>query len=80
LPRRLFGVAAIGVGQPVEALSDVGRAEARRAGINRPEGVARSFHVSLYKVEPTKAVFACNLLASDDWRAALLDEIVEVRP
>jgi len=32
------------------------RAEARSAGIDRPDGVARSFQVSVYKVEPTEAV------------------------
>jgi hypothetical protein len=56
------------------------RAEARSAGIDRPAGVARSFHVSLYKVEPSKSVFARNLLAKDDWRAALADEVVERWP
>jgi hypothetical protein len=61
-------------------LSDVGRADARSAGIDRPDGVARSFHVSLYKVEPSEAVFARNLLAKDDWRAALLNEPVGSRP
>jgi hypothetical protein len=78
---------AAGVGQadasfsnPIKPLPDVGRTEARSAGINRPEGVSRSFHVSLYKVEPSKAVFARNLFAKDDCRLALLDEIVEVRP
>jgi hypothetical protein len=50
-------------------------AEARSAGIDRPEGVTRAFQVILYKVEPSKAVFARNLLAKDDWRAALLDEV-----
>jgi hypothetical protein len=74
----------VGVGQPLgdppEPLSDVGRAEARSAGINRPEGVVRTFHVSLYKVEPSKAVFACNLLTKADCRAALADEMVERGP
>jgi hypothetical protein len=48
----------VGVGHPnePEALSDVRRADARSAHICRPEGVARSFHVSAYKVEPTEAV------------------------
>jgi hypothetical protein len=63
-----------------EALSDMRRAEARSAGIRRPAGVARSFQVSLYKVEPTEAVFARNLLAKDDWRATLVDEVVEGWP
>jgi len=75
---------ALGVGQPcsgpVEPLSDVRRAEARSAGIDRPDGVARSFQVSVYKVEPTEAVLACNLLAKDDVRAALRDEAEEVGP
>ena len=69
-----------GVGHPVEALSDVRGTDARSAQINSPCGVARSFQVSLYKVEPLKAVFACNLFTKDDWRAALLNEVVERRP
>ncbi len=63
-----------------EALSDVGRAEARRAGIDRPDGVALSFQVNLYKVEPTEAVLACNLLAKPDDRAALADEVEHCGP
>jgi len=71
-----------GVGQPnkPEALSDVRRADARSAQICSPEGVARGFHVSVYKVEPAEAILACNLFAKDDWRAALADEMVPVRP
>lgn len=69
----------VGVGQPLsgepEPLPDVRRAEARRAGIDRPAGVIRSFQVSLYKVEPSEAVLARNLLAKDDWRAALSNEV-----
>jgi hypothetical protein len=34
----------------------------------------------LYKVEPLKAVFARNLFAKDNWRSALADETVEIRP
>jgi len=56
------------------------RTDARSAEINRPAGVARCFQVSAYKVEPTKAVFACNLLTKDDWRLALADEVVERGP
>jgi hypothetical protein len=73
-------VVGVGQGCPVETLSDVRRAEARSAGINRPDGVVRSFQVSVYKVEPTEAVLACNLLAKDDVRAALRDEAEEVGP
>jgi hypothetical protein len=65
---------------PPEPLSDVRRPDARSAQINRPAGVARSFQVSVYKVEPTEAVLARNLLAKDDWRAALADEVEEGRP
>src|SRR5690606_29187721 len=75
---------ALGVFQPFsdppEPLSDMRRTEARSAGIDRPAGVARSFQVSLYKVEPAKSVFARNLLAKDDWRAAVFNKPVEVRP
>jgi hypothetical protein len=71
---------ASGVGHPVEPLPDMRSAEARSAGICRPEGVARRFHVRRYKVEPSKAVFRCNLLAKDEFRAALFDEPVERGP
>ena len=75
-----FQSLVVGVGHPVQSLSDVRRPEARSAGIDCPAGVARSFQVSRYKVEPSEAVLACNLLAKDDWRAALFDKPVEVRP
>jgi hypothetical protein len=56
------------VGHPDEprALSDVRSADARSAQIDRPEGIARCFHVSLYSVEPSKAVLARNLLSKHD--------------
>lgn len=56
------------------------RTEARSAGIHRPAGVARRLHVSLYKVEPSEAVTACNLFSKDDWRSALTDEMEERGP
>jgi hypothetical protein len=46
----------------------------------RPAGVSFHFQVCLYKVEPSLACFACNLLAKDDVRAALADEPVEGWP
>jgi len=58
----------------------MGRAEARSAGIDRPAGVTRAFQVSLYKVEPSKAVFACNLFAKHCDRSALFDEMEERGP
>jgi hypothetical protein len=72
--------AEVGVGHEVKPLSDVRRTDARRAKISRPEGVALCFHVSVYKVDPLEAIRACNLLAKDDWRAALRDEVVECGP
>jgi hypothetical protein len=70
----------VGLGHPVQSLSDVRRTEARRAGIDRPCGVTRSFQVRLNKVEPAKSVFARNLLAKNDCRSALCDEMVERWP
>jgi hypothetical protein len=58
----------------------VRRTEARSAGINRPAGVALSFQVSVYKVDPSESVFARNLLAKDDARAADSDEMEERGP
>jgi len=58
----------------------VGRPDARSADILSPEGVIRSFQVSLYKVEPTEAVLARDLLAKDFWRTADVDEVEPVRP
>jgi len=54
--------------------------EARSAEIDRGKGVALDFHVSLNKVEPSKSVRARNLLANDDARIALLDEMMESGP
>lgn len=75
---------ALGVGHPdrskSQSLSDMRRTDARTAGIDRPDGVIRSFHVSLNKLEPSKAVLARNLFAKDDCRAALLDEMEERGP
>lgn len=65
---------------PVEALADVRSTDARSAEIVSFPGVARSFQVSLYKVEPSESVLARNLLAVDLDRAAMLDEPEGVRP
>ena len=70
----------VGVGHPIQSLSDVRRTEARSAGIDRPEGVARAFHVRLNKVEPSKSVLARNLFASDSDRSALFDKVECCRP
>ena len=73
---------ARGVFQPdePEALSDVRGADARSAQIGRPDGVTRSFQVSVNKVEPLEASRTRNLLSKDDCRAALLDEVEPRRP
>jgi hypothetical protein len=69
-----------GVGHEVQSLSDVRRAEARSANIERPEGVVLAFHVRLNKVEPSKCVFARRLFAKDDARISLGDESEPIRP
>lgn len=70
----------LGVGHPVQSLTDVRRTEARRAGINRPCGVTLCLQVREYKVDPSESVFACNLFAKNDDRFALFDEVVECWP
>jgi hypothetical protein len=68
------------VGHPVQSLSDVRRADAVCAQYRRPEGVAFSFHISLYSIEPPLPNRSFNLLAKDNVRAALADEPEEVGP
>jgi hypothetical protein len=79
----LFQSRAAGVGQPlrcpIQSLSDVRRTEARRAGIDRPEGVTLAFHVRLNNVEPSKSVLARNLFAKASDRAEDFDEVVDER-
>lgn len=58
----------------------MGCADPRSAEINRREGVARTFHIVVYKIEPCEAVSARNLLTNDDVRAALRDEVVPEGP
>ena len=66
---------AIGLGHPPKSLTEVRRTEPRSAKIDRPNGVIRSFQVSLNNVEPSERVIVCNLLAKDDVRATLSDEL-----
>jgi hypothetical protein len=75
-----FQSRVVGVTHPPQSLSDVRGADARSAQIGSPCGVARSFQVSLYKVEPAEAVLARNLLSKDNWRAALCNEPEELWP
>ncbi len=61
-------------GDEVEALADVRRPDARRAHIDRRNGVTLSFQVCTNSVEPSESVRARNLLTKDDARAAEADE------
>jgi hypothetical protein len=70
----------VGVGHPVDPVPEVRRTDPRSRQYRRPEGVTNSFHVSLYKVEPSPAVLARNLFAKNDWRAALADEVEPCGP
>jgi hypothetical protein len=84
MPGVSFQSLALAVTQPLcdeeQSLSDVRGADARSAEIDRPDGVARTFQVSVYSVEPSEAVLARNLFSKDDWRAALLNETEPGRP
>jgi hypothetical protein len=53
-----LGVHGVGQGDKVRPLPDVRGTDARRAGIDRPDGVVLCFQVSVYKVEPSEAVLA----------------------
>lgn len=75
-----FQSLVVGVTHPVESVADMRSTDARRRKRDCPEGVTHGFQVSLYKVDPRLAVFARNLFSKDDWRAALLDEVVEGGP
>ena len=70
----------VGVGHPVEPVTDVRSTDARRRERDRPDSVTQGFQVSLYKVDPRVCVAACNLLSKDDCRLALLDEVEESGP
>jgi hypothetical protein len=71
---------ARGVGHPIKSVTDVRPTDPRRRERDRPEGVTQGFQVSVYKVDPRVAVFACNLLSKDDCRLALFDEVVKGWP
>jgi hypothetical protein len=71
--------ARTGVGHEEQPLSDVRRADARSAEIERPDGMARAFQVSANKVEPSESILARNLF-SKDWDSARLRSLNEVEP
>jgi hypothetical protein len=70
----------VGVGHPVETVTDVRSTDARRRKRDRPDPVSHAFQVILNKVDPRVCVTARNLLSKDRCRAALLDEVEERRP
>jgi hypothetical protein len=70
----------LGVGQPVQPLSDVRCLDARSAGITRPAGVTLALTVSEYSIEPREAILRSHLLTHDDGRSARFDEAEEFRP
>lgn len=80
MPGVSFQSRAAGVTHPVEPVSDVRRTDARTRERDRPDGVTHGFQVIAYKVDPRICVLARNLLSKDDWRSALADEVVPVRP
>jgi hypothetical protein len=65
---------------PVDALSDMRRADAVCAKNGRPAGVTESFQVCENSIDPTELNRCRNLLTNDDWRTALFDETVEDGP
>ena len=75
-----FASAACGLTHPPQPLSDVRRADARRAKIGGCDGIAQCFQVNPYRDEPVASKRARNLLSKDDWRAALADEPCEIWP
>lgn len=75
-----FAGCATAVGHPVQPLSDVWCARAVCAQYSRPAGVAFSFQVAKYSIEPPVPNRSFNLLANDCVRAALSNEPKEFRP
>jgi len=65
---------------PVEALPDVRSADARSAQIGSRAGISQCFQIIEYSGEPLPSSFARNLLANEDWREALADEVMEDGP
>lgn len=68
------------MGHPEQSLPDMGRADPRSAQIGGRVGIAQSFQVSAYSIDPEPASRARNLFPKDDCRAAVADEPAELRP
>jgi len=56
---------AVGVGHPIQPLSDVRRADARSAQIGSRCGISHVFQVSEHSGEPFTSSATCNLFAKD---------------
>jgi hypothetical protein len=56
------------------------RSDARSRQIGGPDGIAKSFQVSSYSIEPRDAIAARNLFAKDRCRRALADEPPKLGP
>jgi len=76
----LSASALVGVGHPVQPVSDVRSTDARSRERDRPKGVVQDFQVIVNKVEPRFCTLVRNLLSKEDWRAALADEVVPSGP
>lgn len=66
------------MGHPISSVPDVRGTDARSRKRARPEDITHGFHVSLYKVDPVICVSACRLLAKDNDRATLPDQLTHV--
>ena len=75
-----FAVRGVPHSNPIDAVSLVRRIDGASRDIDRPEGVARAFHVSGCPVEPMAANRSINLLSHDDSGPAGGDEGKEVGP
>ena len=80
MPGESFQSRAEAVGHPEQSLTEVRGTDAVCAQYDMPEGVAFSFHVSTYSIEPTVSNRAFNLLTKDCVRATLADEAEECGP
>jgi hypothetical protein len=75
-----FAGFAVGVGHEVKPLPDVCPTDTARSKYDLPNGVRLRFQVSLNKVEPAVSNAVISLFSKDDWRAALANEFLPIRP
>ena len=80
MPGESFQSRAEAVGHPEQPLTEVRSTDAVCAQYDMPKGVAFSFHVSTYSIEPTMSNRAFNLLTKDCVRATDSDEAEEGGP